>query len=114
MGICLKLPGGASLSYYRPNGCFEEGLTLLNKGYILINVLKALASIVSMCSLHVIFYSKITPRYFTLITKGVFRPLNVKETQVVGVLPILCSSLRTQPSLPSVSYRQVTSAKRTG
>jgi hypothetical protein len=37
--------------------------SLLNKGYILMNVLKALAWIVSMYNLHVIFVSKIIPRY---------------------------------------------------
>jgi hypothetical protein len=39
--------------------------SLLNREEIQINVLKALASIISMCSLHVILLSKITPRYFT-------------------------------------------------
>jgi hypothetical protein len=33
----------------------------LNFEYILINVLKALASIVSMCNLHVTFLSKLHP-----------------------------------------------------
>jgi hypothetical protein len=41
-------------------------------------VLKALASIVLICSLHVILLSKIIPRYFTLFTKGMFRPFNVR------------------------------------
>jgi hypothetical protein len=40
--------------------------SLLNREYNLINVLKALASIISMCNLHVTFLSKITPRYFAL------------------------------------------------
>jgi hypothetical protein len=53
--------------------------SLLNRGYILINVLKALASIVSMCSLHVIFLSKVTPKYFTLFTNGMFRPFNMRR-----------------------------------
>jgi hypothetical protein len=39
--------------------------SLLNRGYILINVLKALASIISVRSLHVILLTKIKPRYFT-------------------------------------------------
>jgi hypothetical protein len=38
---------------------------LLNSEYVLINALKALASISSMCGLHVILLSNITPRYFT-------------------------------------------------
>jgi hypothetical protein len=39
--------------------------SLLKREYILINVLKALASINYTCRLDVIFLSKITPRYFT-------------------------------------------------
>jgi hypothetical protein len=31
-----------------------------------------------MCSVHVIFLSKMTPRYFALITKGIFLTLNVR------------------------------------
>jgi hypothetical protein len=42
-------------------------LSFLEREYTLINVLKALASIISMCALHVIFLLKITPRYFTYI-----------------------------------------------
>jgi hypothetical protein len=41
-------------------------LSRLKREYTLINILKALASIVSMSFLHVIFLSKITLRYFTL------------------------------------------------
>jgi hypothetical protein len=33
-----------------------------------------------MCSLHVIFLSKITPRYFTLFMKGMFCPFNVRDS----------------------------------
>jgi hypothetical protein len=39
--------------------------SLLNTEYILTNVLKALASINSMHSLHVTLLLKITPSYFT-------------------------------------------------
>jgi hypothetical protein len=53
--------------------------SLLNREYILMNVLKALASIISMCNLHVIFLSKITPRYLALFTNGIFIPFNVRE-----------------------------------
>jgi hypothetical protein len=52
--------------------------SLLNREYTLINVLKVLASIISVCNLHVSFLSKITPRYFTLFTNGMFRPFSVK------------------------------------
>jgi hypothetical protein len=54
--------------------------SLLNREYeyILMNVLKALASIISMCNLHVILLSKITPKYFILFTNGIFRPFNVR------------------------------------
>jgi hypothetical protein len=38
-----------------------------------------LASIIPMCGIHVIFLSKITPRYFTLFTNGTFRPFNVRR-----------------------------------
>jgi hypothetical protein len=51
--------------------------SLLNREYILINDLKALPSIIYVCNLHVTFLSKITPRYFTLFTNGIFRPFNV-------------------------------------
>jgi hypothetical protein len=40
---------------------------LLNREYVLINVQKALASIISLCNLHVTFLAKITPRYFALL-----------------------------------------------
>jgi hypothetical protein len=40
--------------------------SLLNKECNLINVLTAIVATVSMCSLHVIFLSKFTSRYFTL------------------------------------------------
>jgi hypothetical protein len=52
--------------------------SLLNREYILINVLKALASIISMCDLHATFLSKITPRYFILFTNGMFRSFSVR------------------------------------
>jgi hypothetical protein len=50
---------------------------LLNREYNLSNVLKALASIVCMCNLHAILLSKITARYFTLFTNGMFHLYNV-------------------------------------
>jgi hypothetical protein len=53
--------------------------SLLNREYNLMNDLKALASIISMCNFHVILLSKITPRYFTLFTNGMFRPFNVRK-----------------------------------
>jgi hypothetical protein len=40
---------------------------------------KVLPLNVSMCSLHVIFLSKITPRYFMLFTNGIFHPFNVRR-----------------------------------
>jgi hypothetical protein len=52
--------------------------SLLNREYSRMNVLKTLASIVSVCNLHVTLLSKITPRYFTLFTNGIFRPFNVR------------------------------------
>jgi hypothetical protein len=61
--------------------------SLLNREYVLIKAPKALVSIVFMCSLHVIFLSNITSRYFTLFIKGMFRPLKLKliyDRQSVG------------------------------
>jgi hypothetical protein len=52
--------------------------SLLNGEYILINVLKALALIISMCNLHVTLLSKITPIYFMLFTNGISHPFNVR------------------------------------
>jgi hypothetical protein len=43
------------------------------------NVLKALASIICMCNLHVILLSKITLRYFTLFTKGDIPSIQLKK-----------------------------------
>jgi hypothetical protein len=37
-----------------------------------------LASIISMCNLHVTFLSKITPRYFTPFTNDMFRPFSAR------------------------------------
>jgi hypothetical protein len=49
-----------------------------------------LASIISMCSLHVILLSKIIRRYFTWLTKGIFHPFNVRWASG-GWLPLsLC------------------------
>jgi hypothetical protein len=52
--------------------------SFLNREYILIKVLKALASIISMCNLHVTLLSTITPGYFTLFTNGMFRQFSVR------------------------------------
>jgi hypothetical protein len=53
--------------------------SLLNMEYIVMNVLKALASMICMCNLHVILLSNITPIYFKLFTNGIFRPFNVRR-----------------------------------
>jgi hypothetical protein len=53
--------------------------SLLNREYTVINVLKALVLIISMCSLHVTFLSKITLRYFALFINGMFLPFNVRR-----------------------------------
>jgi hypothetical protein len=45
--------------------------TLLNREYALINVLKPLASIISIYNVHVTFLSKITPRYFALFANAI-------------------------------------------
>jgi hypothetical protein len=57
--------------------------SLLNREQTRIIVLKALASIIFMCNLHVIFLSKIAPRYVILFTNGISLPFNVNEAQAV-------------------------------
>jgi hypothetical protein len=52
--------------------------SLLYRVYTVINVLKALVLIISLCGLHVIFLSNITLRYFTLFTNGMFHPFSVR------------------------------------
>jgi hypothetical protein len=42
------------------------------------NILKALASVISMCSLHIILLSKSTPRYFYMIDEGNIPPIHCK------------------------------------
>jgi hypothetical protein len=94
--------------------------SLLNREYILINVLKSLASIISICNLHVTFLSKITPRYFMLFTNGIFRPFNVmwdsggrrlREGGPVEVFFLFYSSGRTEerPLPPTVRVLPVLS-----
>jgi hypothetical protein len=75
-------------------------LNRLNREYTLINVLKVLASIISICNLHVTFLSKITPRYFTLYTDGMFRPFNVRWDSAIhgcgvhGLCPVVISETK--------------------
>jgi hypothetical protein len=52
--------------------------SLLNRDEILTNVLMVLASVISMCSLHVILLSKISQRYFACLTKGIFCIFDVR------------------------------------
>jgi hypothetical protein len=52
--------------------------SFLNREYTLMNVLKALASIISMCTIHVTL-SKVASRYFALFINGTFRPINVRQ-----------------------------------
>jgi hypothetical protein len=112
--------------------------SLLNREYILINDLKALASIISKCNLHVTLLSKITSRYFTLFTNVISRQFNMRggsggrrlrEKQIPRVFSSFilifqrshqvsielrprCSFLTTKPSLQSNAYTQVSSEKR--
>jgi hypothetical protein len=56
--------------------------SLLNREYSLMNVLKALASIIFMCNFHVTFLSKITARYvFNAIYKWSISPIQCKMRQ---------------------------------
>jgi hypothetical protein len=51
---------------------------LSNGEQILINILKASSSIISMCNLHEILLSKITQIYFACLAKGTLRSFNIK------------------------------------
>jgi hypothetical protein len=51
---------------WRVNLTLVLNRSFFNRGNVIMNVLKALVSIVSMYSLYVILLSKNTPRYFTL------------------------------------------------
>jgi hypothetical protein len=46
------------------------------------NMCKVLVAIVYVCIFHVIFLSKITPRYFTCFAKGIFLPFNVRRASI--------------------------------
>jgi hypothetical protein len=72
VGICSKFRGGTRISHYdrisalrRVSLMLMLNRSLLNRIYTLINVLKTLASIISVFNLLVILFSKITPRCFT-------------------------------------------------
>jgi hypothetical protein len=58
------------------NLMFALKYLLLNTEYVLMYVPKVLVANFSLCSLHVILQSKMTPRYLTLFTNGVFRPFS--------------------------------------
>jgi hypothetical protein len=74
--------------------------SLLNKEYSLMNVLKALASIISMFNLQVTFLSKTTPIYFALFTNGIFRPFNCQLLLAPRYITSGQTSQKTRP-LPS-------------
>jgi hypothetical protein len=61
------------------NVMLEFNRSLLNREYTLMNVLKALASIIFMCNLKVTLLSKLTRRYFAICKSGIFRPFNVRQ-----------------------------------
>jgi hypothetical protein len=54
-------------------------LSHLNRAYTQMNLLKALALIISVYGLHVIFLSNITPKYFMLFANGMFHPFSVRR-----------------------------------
>jgi hypothetical protein len=79
-GFCFNFLREGGIRYCTPNDSFVEGqlniivkYSLLNVGYIW----KTLASVISMCKLHLIFLSTFMPRYFTLFTNRMFYPFNV-------------------------------------
>jgi hypothetical protein len=75
--------------------------SLSNREYILMNVLKALASIISMCNLHVILLSKITPRYFTLFAKWDNPSIQLKKR----IMRSISTSEADRPSLVFIDFK---------
>jgi hypothetical protein len=61
------------ISLWRTSLMLVFNRSLLNREYILINVLKALALTISMRNLHETFLSKTAPRYFILFTNGMYQ-----------------------------------------
>jgi hypothetical protein len=76
LGKLPMVPRTLMRALWRVNLMLELNRSLLNREYTLMNILKPLASIISMCNLHATFLSKSTSRYFTLFTNGIFRPFN--------------------------------------
>jgi hypothetical protein len=77
------------MSHYRPNESVVGvnlmlvlNRSLLNKEYNLINVLQALVTTISACSLHVFFFSKITQKYFTVLASCVFPLILMRKPRV--------------------------------
>jgi hypothetical protein len=114
MVVCCKVPGGASISHDTPNECFVEGQfnivlnrSLFDREYILINVLKALVSIISMCNFHVTFLSKITPRYlrYLQIEYFVHSVRTVNSLRSIGTDRIENTSANNYSIVASHGYR---------
>jgi hypothetical protein len=61
------------------NLILDLNLPLLNREYCLLNVLKALALIVSMCSLYVIFLLKIIPMFYIIYKLNVSSIVQCKK-----------------------------------
>jgi hypothetical protein len=56
----------------------------LNRSFFnaVINILKSLASIISMCNINVFFSWNITPKYVNLLMNGMFRPFIIRRDSV--------------------------------
>jgi hypothetical protein len=72
---------------YMINLIFALEFLLLNIGYVLMYVPKALAEVCSMCSLHVNLLSKVTPTYLALFTNAMFCPFSLRSS--LGILRLL-------------------------
>jgi hypothetical protein len=83
----------------------ELNRSLLNREYNLMNVLKALVSIFSMCNLHVILLSKIAHRYFSLFTNRIFRQFNARIETLVRKVDRL-SLFLIELNIPALNERQ--------
>jgi hypothetical protein len=64
----MRVPYGPNDSLMGGKLKLEFNRLLLNREYILMNVLKAFASIISMCNLRTILLTNIKSRYFRLFT----------------------------------------------
>jgi hypothetical protein len=83
MSFCCKLPGGIGINHFSLiSAVYTMSLIFAFKclfwiWYMSCTCPKALATVISICSLYVILLLKMTPRYFLLFTNGLFCPFSL-------------------------------------